>query len=415
MKILIYGLNYSPELTGIGKYTGVMAKSLAQAGHNVHVITSPPYYPEWKIHPGYSAWRYRKELKDNITVYRVPTFVPKKPNTVKRLQHLISFSLSSIPIAFGHLWWKPDIVLAVQPTLFASSGALLLAKFTRAKSVLHIQDYELDAMLGLGMMKESFWVRSARSLERWIMMQFDAVSTISYSMLERARLKGVPESKLLFFPNWADTDFVTPEVDGSVLKAEWGFSEGDRVILYAGNIGVKQGLELVLDAAESLRDNTSCHFVIVGAGAHSERLKADALARGLQNVHFKPLQPWGRVPQMLSMADVHLVIQRRGAADVVLPSKVTNILSAGGHAVITAEAHTELGQLAERFPGIYTRIETEDPDLLVGALTSLLADDLGQPNLIARNYALEFLSQDKILTRFENDLINLVGTGKISP
>lgn len=408
MKILIYGLNYSPELTGIGKYSSELAEWLLKQGSQVRVITAPPYYPEWEIKSGYSAWQYKRENISGIDVLRVPIFVPKKPTTVTRLLHLISYSISSFPIVIKQIFWKPNIVIFIQPTLFASLAALFLAKFSGAKSIMHIQDYEIDAMFGLGMVKKGSLLRHARKIEYWLMSQFDVVSTISYSMIENAKQKGVPESKLVLFPNWADTEFVAPRTIDSELKAEWGFSSNDKIVLYAGNIGKKQGLELVLDAAEQFKNQPQIQFVIVGTGAHAEVLKNIAADKQLNNVYFKPLQPWARVPEMLAMADVHLVVQRRGAADAVLPSKLTNILSIGGHALVTAEKDTELGILADRFPGIYKCIAPEDSVLFTESLLNLIQEDLREVNHVARDYAVQYLSKSHVLSRFEMLLKGLI-------
>jgi colanic acid biosynthesis glycosyl transferase WcaI len=111
MKILLYGLNYSPELTGIGKYSGEKCEWLAKNGHVVRVICAPPYYPEWKVHKAYRSWRYQTEQRNNVTVYRCPLFVPKRPNTLSRLVHLLSFGLSSLPVLFMQWSWKPDVVI----------------------------------------------------------------------------------------------------------------------------------------------------------------------------------------------------------------------------------------------------------------------------------------------------------------
>lgn len=407
MKVLLYGLNFSPELTGIGKYSGEMVEWLSQHGFEVRVIAAPPYYPEWKVRSGYSSWSYKRENIHGAEVFRVPIFVPKKPTTITRLLHLISYSISSIPVVIKQVFWKPDIVIFIQPTLFASLGALLVSKLSGAKSLMHIQDYEVDAMFGLGMMQQGLLLRTIKKIESWLMMHFDFISSISYSMIENAKQKGVKDARLLFFPNWADTDFVTPEVDGSAIRAEWGFSENDQIVLYSGNIGKKQGLELVLDAAEGLKSKASVQFLIVGTGAHADVLKNDAMDRGLTNVHFKSLQPWELVPYILAMADIHLVVQKYGAADAVLPSKLTNILSAGGHALVTAEHNTELGVLEKNFPGIYTCVEPENSKLFTEALLALLEKDLRLPNKVARNYAVEYLSAGKVLSRFEADLKKL--------
>jgi len=401
MKILLYGINYWPELTGVGKYTGELSEWLSHQEHEVHVITAPPYYPEWEVRDGYSAFFYHKELHGGVEVYRTPIFVPKKPTTMSRILHLISFSISSFPLVISHIFWKPDIVFFVQPTLFSSVGALILARLSGAKSIMHVQDYEIDAMLGLGMGEQGLIIKWVTKLEYWLMSKFDVISTISYSMMEKAKQKGVPESKLIFFPNWADTEFVAPISSASTLKAEWGFSDRDTVILYAGNIGKKQGLELVLDAAEKLKGRENVRFVIVGTGAHVGVLNAIAVEKRLSNVYFKPLQPWARVPEMLAMADIHLVIQKRGAADVVLPSKLTNILSIGGYSLVTAEKYTELGLLSEKYPGIYQRVEPENVALFVEALHEMLEKRSQGINNVAREYALKFLSKNIVLSDFE--------------
>lgn len=150
MKILVYGINYSPELTGIGKYTGEMVEWMASQGHDVRVITAPPYYPEWKVGERYSSWRYRCE-EGAATVWRCPLYVPKQPSTLKRLIHLGSFALSSFFPLMAQRRWKPDRIIGVVPTLFCTPGMRLLGKLSGARTLLHIQDYEVDAMLGLGM------------------------------------------------------------------------------------------------------------------------------------------------------------------------------------------------------------------------------------------------------------------------
>ena len=266
MKILLYGINYAPELTGIGKYSGEMETWLSDKGHQVDVITSPPYYPEWKVHSGYKQWWFEQRSLKNGALIRCPLYVPSNPSTLKRLIHLVSFSLSSGLALLTKLFDKSDVVVTIQPTMFCAPVTLLYARLTGAKAVMHIQDYEIDAMFGLGMMKPGLLARIVKKCERWLMRRFDMVSTISYSMIDNAKNKGVDEAKLRLFPNWADIAFVTPEVSGEHLKAEWGFSAEDKVILYAGNIGKKQGLEIVLEVAQQLQAGMIGINQGVGAG-----------------------------------------------------------------------------------------------------------------------------------------------------
>ncbi len=151
MRILISGINFSPELTGIGKYTGELAEYLALAGHEIRVVTAPPYYPQWKVLSGYSGWKYKLEREKGITIYRCPLWVPKRPRGLSRIIHLTSFALSSLLPLLLQLAWKPQIVISIAPAILSAPFALSVAKLSGAKSYLHIQDFELDAASSLGL------------------------------------------------------------------------------------------------------------------------------------------------------------------------------------------------------------------------------------------------------------------------
>lgn len=408
LKFILNSLNYSPELTGIGKYNGEMCPELVKRGIEVNAIVAPPYYPEWEIHQGFSQLLFKQHVDNGVKVTRCPLYVPKNVTTLKRLIHLTSFAFTSGLALLSKLFSKPDVIFIVQPTLFCAPVALLVAKLTGAKTVMHIQDYEIDAMFGLGMMGDGKITKLVKTVERWLMKRFDAISTISYSMIENAKAKGIDEHKIIHFPNWSDTEFVTPQTCGNALKIEWGFNATDKVVLYAGNIGHKQGLEIVLEAAKHFTEQQNIKFVLVGAGSYVDTLKQLATEQGLLNVYFKPLQPWEKVPQMLALANVHLVVQKKGAADAVLPSKLTNILSAGGHALVTAEQHTELGKIAEKHQGVFTCVEPENIEAFVDGINQLLAQNSTTHNVVAREFAEQYLAKDKILDQFVGDLKELI-------
>lgn len=276
MRILVYGINYSPELTGIGKYTGEMVEWMASQGHEVRVITAPPYYPEWKVGERYSGWRYRRE-QGAATVWRCPLYVPKQPSTLKRLLHLGSFALSSFFPLMAQRRWKPDRIIGVVPTLFCTPGMRLLGKLSGARTLLHIQDYEVDAMLGLGMAGKGKGGRVARlasAFERSGLHNVDYVSTISRSMMNKAQEKGVAQEKVIFFPNWSEVARFrdVTESDARALRTQLGLPDDQKIILYSGNIGEKQGLESVIEAAHQLSKH-SWMFVIVGQGGGKARLE----------------------------------------------------------------------------------------------------------------------------------------------
>lgn len=222
-------------------------------------------------------------------------------------------------------------------------------------------------------------------------------------MMNKAKEKGVPPERVIFFPNWSEVarfrEVKAEEVEA--LRSQLGLPADKKIILYSGNIGEKQGLESAIDVAARFTDQPWI-FAIVGQGGGKARLEKMVAERGLANVKFFPLQPYEALPALLKMADCHLVIQKRGAADAVLPSKLTNILAVGGNAVITAEADTELGQLCIEEPGIAVCVEPESVDALAEGIVSALA--LPKDNTVAREYAERTLEKENVLSQFIADI-----------
>ncbi len=401
MKILLYGINYSPELIGIGKYSGEFARWCAEEGHEIKVVTAPPYYPDWKVRQEFSAFKYSRVLEDGVLVTRCPLYVPLQPSTLKRIMHLLSFSITSSFALFSNIRWKPDLVIQIAPTLFCSPATLLFSKFTRAESVLHIQDFEVDAMFGLSMASGGALRQIAYGMERAVLARFDHVSTISDGMTRRAHDKCVNPEKTILFPNWSETErFQNVSVDEEYL-ASLGVDLDKKLVLYSGSMGEKQGLEAVLEAALRLQDRQDIQFLFVGDGGAKERLISECQQRDIENVKFAPLQPYDSLPGLLAAADCHLVVQKRGAADSVLPSKLTNILAVGGNAVITADRDATLGQLVHDWPGIACCVEPESVAALVAGIQEVLSMPL--PNNVALEYAEKHLCKKAILGIFMNN------------
>ena len=410
LKILFYSINYAPELTSTGKYTGEMAEQIAAAGHDVRVVTAPHYYPAWKISEGFSATRYTREQTKGVSVFRCPLWVPAEPSGLKRLVHLASFAMSSLPTLFAQWRWKPDVVWVVEPGLMCAPAAVVFARLRGAKTWLHIQDFEADAAFELGLIKGRRlrgWVEGA---ERWLMDRFDRVSTISGRMMERAKAKGVPDGKRVQFPNWVDISAISPLSGLSPLRAELGIAEGATVALYSGNMGGKQGLEILADVARLLAEQQDIRFVFCGGG--SGRADLEQRCAGLPNVQFLPLQPFDRLSDLLGMADIHLLPQRADAADLVMPSKLTGMLASGRSVVATAAPETELGRVVTTDAACGVIVPPEQPQALADAIVALAGDPARRAEMGAngRRYAERELSQSVILGRFEAQLRALVET-----
>ena len=215
----------------------------------------------------------------------------------------------------------------------------------------------------------------------------------------------MPQSNLIFFPNWSELErFKNVKSEQSVkLKEEFGIAKEQKVILYSGNIGEKQGLEIVISAAQKMTANNYV-FLFVGQGGGKEKLERMSAELDLKNVLFKPLQPYELLPALLNIADCHLVVQKKGAADAVLPSKLTNILAIGGNSVITAEESTELGQLCKNNPGIAQCVEPESVDALISGIEKCLL--MPRHNDVAIKYANASLDMNNVLSKFITDMQN---------
>jgi colanic acid biosynthesis glycosyl transferase WcaI len=347
MSIVIVGLNYAPELVGVGRYTGEIGQYLGAKGHKVRVITAPPHYPVWAVRPPYSAWRYVSERSGAIILMRCPIVLRRKMRGIWRLIAPLSFALSSAPIV---LWTilrnRPDVVLCVEPTMFAAPMALLAARLASARTVLHVQDLEIDAAFAVGHLKSRLARKFATWIERLVLRKFGQVISISNRMRDSLIAKGIRPERVSLIRNWADLDRIYPLSGANGFRTELALANETFVVLYSGTIGAKQALHLVLDVAERFAgEQRSIVFVIAGDGPEKQKI----LARygGLPNVRFLPLQPEGRLCELLNLADLHVLPQREGIADLVLPSKLGGMLASGKPILVTADAGTELFEVLQ--------------------------------------------------------------------
>ncbi|KAF1700355.1 glycosyltransferase WbuB [Pseudoxanthomonas suwonensis] len=401
-RILVVGINYAPENIGTGKYTSEMCEWLTARGRAVRVVTAPPYYPAWMVWDGYRPLWYRRERISEVDVIRCPLWVPTKPSGITRILHLASFGLSSSLALLWSIGWRPTHVVSIAPTLANAPMAALVARLSGARSWLHIQDFELDAALDMGIVEAGPMKRLAMGLERLLLRSFDRVSTISPKMVERLGKKGVAPARRVLFPNWADIDAIQPLSRPSTYRQELGIPDDAVVALYSGNMGLKQGLELLGEAALRLRDEERLYFVFGGQGPGRDALEVQCA--GLPNVRFLGLQPTERLKDWLGLADIHLLPQRADVADLVMPSKLTGMLASGRPTLATALPGTGVALALERSGRV---VPPGDVEAFTSALRELAADPSVRKSLgdAARNQALSTLSRESILNRFEQALL----------
>jgi colanic acid biosynthesis glycosyl transferase WcaI len=402
MKILIYSANYAPEPTGIGKYSGEMAEWLAQQGHEVRVVAAPPYYPDWKLAEGYRWPPYRKESIQGCTVWRAPLWVPRNPGGLKRVLHLASFSLTSLQLMVMQWSWKPDVVLTVAPSFMCSPMGWLTARMTGATAWLHVQDFEVDVAFTMGLLKGGLSKFIVRGLESAMMRRFDAVSTISGRMLNLLKVKGIPAERCRLFPNWVDIDRIKPLAQPSSYRQQLGIPERAVVCLFSGSLGRKQGLMVIPKAAQMLSTRVDIHYVICGDGVMKPEL--EKACRNLDRVHLLPLQPVERLADLLGLADIHLLPQSPEAEDLVLPSKLTGMVSSGRAIIATCNPGSEIASVVSQCGLV---VPPEDAPALAKAIVQLADDTEGRrkKGLAARRYAEEQIGRDAVLNKLANDMV----------
>lgn len=406
MKIVLLTLNFAPELTGIGKYSGEMAAELVRRGHEVSVVCAPPYYPAWRVGEGYDAGSYQVEQPmPGLTIHRCPIWIPDRPTGIRRILHLASFALSSLPVLMRLVGWRPQVVFVVAPALFCAPAGWLTARLSGARAWLHIQDFEIDAAYQLGLLRHPLLRHCALAAERLLMRSFDTVSTISRRMMRQFATKGIALDQTELLPNWVDLSLVRPSGRSPGLRAALGIGEDHLVCLYSGTLNRKQGLGVIVDTARLMQAQSELLFVICGNGELREPL--EEAARDLPNVRFLDLQPASELNALLNMADMHLLPQLRGAADLVMPSKLVGMLASGRPVIAGAAAGTETASIVGHCGVV---VEPESAEQFAAAIDELRMDTERAKRLGARGraYAERVLDSKVIFGRLDARMHALV-------
>lgn len=403
MRILIHGINYAPEFVGIGKYSSEMAEWFASRGHQVRVHCARPYYPEWKVADGYENGVLDLETLNGVDVRRHGIYVPKEPTGLRRLRHHLSWLASSRKAAVESArTFRPDVVLAIAPSLIGAPAALAAGRAAQAPTVLHVQDFEVGAASASGLINSKTLLKLASWVERFLIGRFDYVTTISDAMIARLHAMKIEQERTALVRNWADVEAIgyQPPKE-SVFRSELGISRDQTVLLYAGTISRKQGLEVVLDAARKLKDRQDLVFLIFGEGPTKRDFQAQAA--DLPNVRFGPFQPKDRFSDLLAGADIHLLPQIEEAADLVLPSKLTGMLASGRPVLATTPV---LSGLATEVEGCGRITPPGDVQALADAIVELAAsaDQMAALGKAARARALSRWRMEAILLDLETRL-----------
>jgi colanic acid biosynthesis glycosyl transferase WcaI len=412
VRVHFIGINYWPDETGIAGFSTGRAEHLASLGHTVSVFTAPPYYPQWRVPPGYSRWWFQREERAGVAIFRCPLYVPARVTALRRIVHEASFIASAaLRCLFAT---RPDVLVIASPPLGLAVLAAFLAWWWRVPYLFDVQDLQPDAALDLGMVKPGLFTKLLFGVERLGYRHAAAVSTITDAMRARIVSKGIAAGKVHRLALWAAPDLFALEQEAAdtAIRRELGLGD-DFLVLHMGNMGVKQGLDVVLDAASQTAPTSKVRYVLVGDGAVRSALESRAQRLGLSNVTIIPLLPREQFQRLLATAQVCLVTQQRTVADIVFPSKVLTLLAAAKPVIASVTSASEVAAVIAT-AGAGLVVPPEDPLALQAAVLELQANSEQRlkTGRSGRMFARERWERDRTLALFAGVVSDLAGTAE---
>ena len=400
-RVMILGMNYDPESTGIAPYTTGMARGLARDG-GVQVLTTHPHYPTWKVAEGFGGWRSRS-ADEGVDVIRLAHFLPSNPSGLGRILSEVSFAARGLMARKG----RPKVVVVVSPGLLPVLTARLLARVWRVPLIVVVQDIYSSAVAELELLGGRL-DSAALSLESYLLRSADHVVTIHERMKQTLQKKlRVDPSQVTVIPNW--THVSRPSCDRVAERRAMGWKAQETVVLHAGNMGAKQGLDHVVDAARlaELRQ-LPIRFVLMGVGARREFLIKAASA--LNTLDVIEAVDSARFSDVLAAADALLLHERPGVEEMCVPSKLTSYF-ASGRPVICATSATGAAADEVAASGSGVIVPAGQPEKMLAAVESLRLLDLDAMGRRGQHYAETALSQERALDAYRNIVSSAIATG----
>jgi len=410
MRIAVICPHFAPDLAPTGEVMTSIAMELVRRGHRLHVVTSLPWYRRHDVEPGWDGQLIRHEDTEWGRISRVHPFPTDKRNIPARALAFGGFTLlAAIESLVARD--RPDIVLAMSPPLTLGAAGWAVARGRRVPFVFNIQDVFPDVAVELGLLTGKRVIAAASWLERMSYLHADAVTVLSEDLADNVRAKvalsgGKRAGRVVVIPNFIDTEWIRPGEPDNAYRHEYGLA-GKRVVMYAGNVGLSQSLDLVLDAAVALAHEDDVVFVVNGGGA--ARPELERRAAGLGNVRFIDMQPKPRLPEVLAAGDIHVVPLRRGLARSSVPSKLYSILAAGRPIVASVDAGTEVARSLEQ-AGAGLAVGPDDAEAFTKALRRLLEapSEASAMGMAGRRWVEQWLSPAAVAERYEQLFEQLV-------
>ena len=372
MKIVVLCPHFAPDTAPTGTVMSRIVDELAALGHELHVVTALPWYRRHQIEQGWAGAFVRTESTAWGSVTRVHPFPgDDKSNLLRRAVGFAGFSVLAglAGLRAGGWFRRADVVFAMSPPLTLGLTGWVVSRVRRAKLLFNIQDVFPDAAIRTGALTDRRLIGVAEWLERVSYRRSDAVTVLSDDLRDNVAAKVAPKyrSRVHVIPNFVDTNQIQPGERMTEYRRELGIGD-EPLVLYAGNVGYSQSLDLVVGAARRLPDVT---FVINGDGAAHDDIAARSA--DLANVRLVGYQPLERLPEVLASGDIHVVPLRAGLGNVSVPSKTYSSLAAARPVVAAIDADTEIPRLLAASGGGIA-VPPDDLDALVAVVRALASD-----------------------------------------
>jgi len=414
--IALLTLVFAPDGVSTSVLMTELALELRSQGHEITVLTTTPHYNlDAEARAGQPLTRHWGGLLYRSDCQGIPVYhasIPTKGSRVgaRLLDYLRFHAISTIAglTAAG----KYDIILAPSPPLTIGLSAWLLGLFRRVPFIYNVQEIYPDVAVSLGLLTKGRAIRAMERLESFIYARSRVVTVISEWFRRRLLEKGVPDAKLVVIPNFVDTGFIQPGPRSNPFTTEHGL-EDKFVVLYAGNIGLTQGFEIILDAARSLLDRPEICFVIVGDGTRRTWLEEQLAGCPAPNVRLLPYQPRSVVPQIYAASDLCLVPLKRGTAQETFPSKIYTIMAAGRPVLASADADSELAWVVQEADCGWV-IPPDDVPALSAAIREAFAlkAKLGEKGVNGRRYVEAHHSKAAVAAQYDRLIREIAGVDR---
>ncbi|WP_256065087.1 MULTISPECIES: glycosyltransferase [Streptomyces] len=392
--------NYAPEVTGIGPYATQLAEHWAASGAVTDVLAGMPHYPAWRVDERYrGVWR-REESRQGVTVHRRRHYVPPRQSALRRAVFEASVLVHGL---LAPPPGRPDAVVSQMPSL---AGGVLGARIARRHGVPHlpvVQDLMGAAAAQSGIRGGGRAASAAGAAERYALRDAALVGVIHESFVPGVRALGVDAGRIRVVPNWSHVP--GPSADRAATRARLGWPEDTPVVLHSGNMGLKQGLDVLVGLAR-----LAPHVRVVLMGDGNQRAALRTSAAGLPNVDFLPPAGAAEFPDVLAAADVLAVTQRASVLDMSVPSKLTSYFVSGRPVVASVAAEGGTADEVRR-SGAGVLVAPEDPAALLAAVRRLAEDPAASDALGAHgpDYVAHHLSREAGLARFDALLTEVLG------